>query len=58
MSEIKKIEACANVILNLCKEEDGLLVRLKGISYAAAVLARETDSQIEKLAAAAESNHG
>ncbi|WP_175845333.1 hypothetical protein [Burkholderia arboris] len=57
MSEIKMIEACANVILGLCKDESDLVVRLQSISYAAAVLGREADLQIEKLAAAAESNH-
>ncbi|WP_157726742.1 hypothetical protein [Burkholderia pseudomallei] len=58
MAEIERIEAVANVILRLCKEEGDLADRLQGISYAAAVLRREADSQIEKLATAAESNHG
>ncbi|HIH2750977.1 hypothetical protein L3V59_11060 [Burkholderia aenigmatica] len=57
MSEIERIEACANVILSLCKEDGDLLVRLQSISYTAAVLKREADSQIEKMEATAESNH-
>ncbi len=58
MSEIETIEAAANVILGLSKDEGDLLARLERIAYAAAVIKHQADAQIERLKTVAESNHG
>ncbi|VWB88344.1 hypothetical protein [Burkholderia lata] len=58
MSEIETIEAAANVILRLYREEGDLLVRLERIAYAASVIKQQADAQIEKFQTAAESNDG
>lgn len=58
MSEIETIEATANVILSLCKDEGDLSVRLERIAYAASMIRQQADVQAEKFTTAAVTNHG
>ncbi|MGC2944195.1 hypothetical protein [Burkholderia ambifaria] len=54
MAEIEVIEAAANVILRLSKDEGDLVFRLQSIAYAASIIKHRADAQAEKIIAAVE----